>query len=210
MASEPAKKPSRIQIRNRRRIMDAALEVFSQHGYRGATLDQIADEAGMSKPNLIYYFDGKAAIHVALLNALMEEWLAPLAEMDEGGDPLDEILTYVRRKMDMSRRYPRESKLFANEIIQGAPRMGPHLETGLKPLFDEKCALIRGWIEEGRLAPTDPQQLIFSIWAITQHYADFEAQVRVLIPNEGAGWDAAHAHVETLFRKLLTSSETSS
>ncbi len=93
MASEPAKKPSRIQIRNRRRIMDAALEVFSQHGYRGATLDQIADEAGMSKPNLIYYFDGKAAIHVALLNALMEEWLAPLAEMDEGGDPLDEILT---------------------------------------------------------------------------------------------------------------------
>ena len=210
MVGEPAKKPSRIQIRNRRRIMDAALEVFSQHGYRGATLDQIADEAGMSKPNLIYYFDGKAAIHVALLNALMEEWLAPLAEMDEGGDPLDEILTYVRRKMDMSRRYPRESKLFANEIIQGAPRMGPHLETGLKPLFDEKCALIRGWIEEGRLAPTDPQQLIFSIWAITQHYADFEAQVRVLIPNEGAGWDAAHAHVETLFRKLLTSPETPS
>ncbi|WP_335947784.1 TetR family transcriptional regulator C-terminal domain-containing protein [Salipiger bermudensis] len=210
MASEPAKKPSRIQIRNRRRIMDAALEVFSQHGYRGATLDQIADEAGMSKPNLIYYFDGKAAIHVALLNALMEEWLAPLAEMDEGGDPLDEILTYVRRKMDMSRRYPRESKLFANEIIQGAPRMGPHLETGLKPLFDEKCALIRGWIEEGRLAPTDPQQLIFSIWAITQHYADFEAQVRVLIPNESAGWDAAHAHVETLFRKLLAPPETPS
>ncbi|WP_040544346.1 TetR family transcriptional regulator C-terminal domain-containing protein [Salipiger bermudensis] len=210
MVGEPAKKPSRIQIRNRRRIMDAALEVFSQHGYRGATLDQIADEAGMSKPNLIYYFDGKAAIHVALLNALMEEWLAPLAEMDEGGDPLNEILTYVRRKMDMSRRYPRESKLFANEIIQGAPRMGPHLETRLKPLFDEKCALIRGWIEEGRLAPTDPQQLIFSIWAITQHYADFEAQVRVLIPNEGAGWDAAHAHVETLFRKLLTSPETPS
>ncbi len=112
--------------------------------------------------------------------------------------------------MDMSRRYPRESKLFANEIIQGAPRMGPHLETGLKPLFDEKCALIRGWIEDGRLAPTDPQQLIFSIWAITQHYADFEAQVRVLIPNESAGWDAAHAHVETLFRKLLAPPETPS
>ena len=148
MAGEPAKKPSRIQVRNRHRIMDAALEVFSQHGYRGATLDQIADEAGMSKPNLIYYFDGKAAIHVALLNALMEEWLAPLADMDEEGDPLDEILIYVRRKMDMSRRYPRESRLFANEIIQGAPRIGPHLQTGLKPLFDEKCALIRDWIEE--------------------------------------------------------------
>ena len=208
MAGKPAKKPSRIQIRNRRRIMDAALEVFSQHGYRGATLDQIADAAGMSKPNLIYYFDGKEAIHVALLNALMEEWLAPLAELDESGEPLDEILTYVRRKMDMSRRYPRESRLFANEIIQGAPRIGPHLQSGLKPLFDEKCQLIRRWIEEGRLPPTDPQQLIFTIWAITQHYADFEAQVRVLIPNEEAGWDAANAHVESVFRTLLASPGT--
>lgn len=209
MTGEPAKKPSRIQIRNRRRILDAALEVFSQHGYRGATLDQIAEAAGMSKPNLIYYFDGKAAMHVAVLNTLMEEWLSPLAAIDEAGEPLEEILTYVRRKMEMSRKFPRESRLFANEIIQGAPRMGPHLESGLKPLFDEKCRLIQGWVDDGRLAQADPQQLIFSIWAITQHYADFEAQVRVLIEDETAGWKAADAHVETLFRKLLAPEVTS-
>ncbi|GGG70787.1 TetR family transcriptional regulator [Salipiger pallidus] len=204
MAQTAAKKPSRIQLRNRRRIMDAALEVFSQHGYRGATLDQIAEGAGMSKPNLIYYFDGKEAIHVALLNALMTEWLAPLQDMNPGGEPLDEILTYVRRKMEMSRLYPRESRLFANEILQGAPRMGPHLVSGLKPLFDEKAALIGRWMEDGRLAKSDPQQLILSIWAITQHYADFDAQIRALIPDEAAGWDAANAHVERIFRELLT------
>lgn len=203
MANSPARKPSRIQMRNRKRIMDAALDVFSQHGYRGATLDQIADAAGMSKPNLIYYFDGKEAIHIALLNALMEEWLAPLEEMDPEGEPLEEILSYIRRKMEMSRTYPRESRLFANEIIQGAPRMAPHLESGLKPLFDAKCALIGRWMGEGRLAETDPAQLVLSIWAITQHYADFDTQVRVLVPDEKAGWDAANAHVERIFRKLL-------
>ena len=122
MADGAVKKPSRIQLRNRKKIMTAALEVFSQHGYRGATLDQIAEAAGMSKPNLIYYFDGKEAIHVAVLNALMDEWLAPLAEMDPDGDPLQEIHGYIRRKMEMSRKYPRESRLFANEILQGAPR----------------------------------------------------------------------------------------
>lgn len=209
MADGAVKKPSRIQLRNRKKIMTAALEVFSQHGYRGATLDQIAEAAGMSKPNLIYYFDGKEAIHVAVLNALMDEWLAPLAEMDPEGDPLQEILGYIRRKMEMSRKYPRESRLFANEILQGAPRMAPHLESTLKPLFEEKCALIEGWAADGRLAQTDARQLVLSIWAITQHYADFEAQIRVLVPDESGGWADANAHVEQLFRKLLTPAETS-
>ena len=171
------KKPSRIQLRNRRIILDAALDVFSQHGFRGATLDQIAEASGLSKPNILYYFDGKEAIHVELLNALMAEWLGPLTDLDPDGDPLEELLGYIRRKMEMSQAYPRESRLFAGEIIQGAPRMAPHLSAGLKPLFDEKCALIRGWMDAGRLAPMDPGHLIFSIWAMTQHYADFDAQV---------------------------------
>ncbi|WP_116598385.1 TetR family transcriptional regulator C-terminal domain-containing protein [Primorskyibacter marinus] len=199
-----APKRSRIQKRNRKRILDAALNVFSQHGYRGATLDQIATEAGLSKPNILYYFDGKAAIHVDLLNTLMAEWLAPLQEMDPEGEPLDELMRYISRKLAMSHAYPRESRLFANEIIQGAPRMGPHLASGLKTLFDEKCALIASWVQRGKLAPVDPGHLIFSIWAVTQHYADFEAQVEVLMPRKAETRAGAEAHVEALFRKLLT------
>ena len=197
------KKPSRIQKRNRRVILDAALEVFSRHGYRGATLDQIAAEAGLSKPNILYYFDGKEAIHVELLEALMSEWLAPLEEMDPEGDPLEELLCYIDKKMQMSRAYPRQSRLFANEIIQGAPRMQPHLQAGLKPLFDAKCALIEDWMDRGRIARMDPAHLILSIWAITQHYADFEAQLAVLLPDAEAAWDGAGSHTRLMFRKLL-------
>jgi len=205
---EPAVKRSRIQTRNRKLILNAALEVFSNFGFRGATLDQIAAEAGLSKPNILYYFDGKEEIHVTLLNQLMETWLDPLEQMNPAGEPLEEILAYVRRKLDMAQEYPRESRLFANEILQGAPRMGPHLEARLKPLVDEKAALIMAWAKAGRIAPVDPRHLIFSIWATTQHYADFDAQVQVLMPADevsSAGvFPGAATYLDTMFRRMLT------
>lgn len=203
-SADTPKKPSRIQQRNRLRILDAALEVFSRSGYRGATLDQIADQSGLSKPNILYYFDGKEDIHVTLLNQLMKSWLEPLKQLDPNGDPLAEILAYVHRKAEMTREFPRESRLFANEILQGAPRMAPHLESGLKPLFDQKCALIQRWMDEGKLAATDPRHLIFSIWSTTQHYADFDAQVRVLMGGEKGVVDGAKKYLDTMFAKLLT------
>ena len=199
----PSSKPSLIQRRNRKRILDAALDVFSRHGFRGSTLDQIAGVAGLSKPNILYYFSGKGEIHVSLLNDLMDAWLAPLREIDPAGEPLEEILRYVHRKLEMSREFPRESRLFANEILQGAPRMGPHLESGLKPLVEDTAALIERWIAEGRLAPVDPRHLIFSIWATTQHYADFDAQVQVLMEGREVH-EGADAFLDMLYRRLLT------
>ncbi|SLN60120.1 HTH-type transcriptional regulator RutR [Roseovarius litorisediminis] len=200
--AQPVKKTSRIQLRNRKLILEAALEVFSQHGYRGATLDQIAVEAGLSKPNILYYFDGKEDIHVTLLNQLMDIWLAPLREIDPQGDPLKEVLRYVQRKLEMSRDLPRESRLFANEVLQGAPRMVPHLETVLKPLVDETATLIKRWVAAGKLAPVDPRHLLFSIWATTQHYADFDAQVQVLM-GDAPVYEGASAHLDRMFRRLL-------
>ena len=202
MNESAAKKPSRIQLRNRSRIIEAALDVFSQHGYRGSTLDQIAKAAGLSKPNILYYFAGKEEIHVTLLNQLMETWLDPLIEMDAEGEPLQELLDYVQRKLDMARDLPRESRLFANEILQGAPRMKPHLHADLKPLFDEKCALIETWMDQGKLAKVDARHLIFSIWSSTQHYADFEAQIDVLLPGKRES-DNPTEYLQTLFTKLL-------
>jgi len=195
---------TRIQRKNTESILNAGLEVFSRQGFRGATLDQIAAEAGLSKPNLLYYFPSKEAIHVTLLDRLMQTWLDPLRALDAEGDPVDELLAYVRRKLQMSRDYPRESRLFANEILQGAPRMLAALEGDLKTLVDEKSAVIRGWSDAGKLAVIDPRHLIISIWALTQHYADFDVQLRAVL---GPGHDPvaeAEAYLEQLFTKLLT------
>ena len=182
-----AKRPrTRIQSEKRDVILEAALDIFSANGFRGSTVDQIAEAAGMSKPNLLYYFRGKEDIHETLIKQLLDTWLAPLRELDEDGDPMTEIRSYIRRKLEMARDFPRESRLFANEILQGAPRIVPMLEAELKPLVDEKAGVIRGWIRNGRIARVDPWHLIFSIWATTQHYADFDVQVRaVLGPDRG-------------------------
>ena len=172
---------SRIQQKNREVILDAALEVFSLHGFRGATLDQIAEVAGLSKPNLLYYFPSKEAVHKVLLTGLLDTWLDPLRAMDPKGEPLREILGYVRRKLDLARDYPRESRLFAGEILQVAPRMREAIEGDLRALVTDKARVLIRWMDEGRIARVDPVHLIFSIWALTQHYADFDVQVRAVL-----------------------------
>jgi TetR/AcrR family transcriptional regulator len=184
----PAKKRrTRIQTEKRELILEAALEVFSAHGFRGSTIDQIAEAAGMSKPNLLYYFRRKEDIHEALIERLLKTWLQPLRELDEAGDPLTELRSYIRRKLEMARDYPRESRLFANEILQGAPRIMPLLEGELKTLVDKKAAIITSWMRAGKVATTDPRHLIFSIWATTQHYADFDVQVRAVLGSDLGG-----------------------
>ena len=200
-----ARPRTRIQQKNRATILDAALDVFSQHGFRGATLDQIANAAGLSKPNVLYYFPSKEAIHEALVEGLIDTWVQPLADLDPEGDPIEEILAYVRRKLDMSREMPRESRLFANEIVQGAPRFGPEITGSFKDLVDEKAAVIRGWAEAGRINRLDPYHLIFSIWATTQHYADFDVQVRgILAPEDNTHFKDAATFLARLYRAALT------
>lgn len=198
---------TRIQREKQNVILEAALDVFAVHGFRGSTIDQIAEVAGMSKPNLLYYFPRKEEIHRRLISELLVTWLAPLREMDGKGDPFPEIRSYIRRKLEMARDYPRESRLFANEMLQGAPHIIEMIEIDLKTLVDEKAQVLLGWMEEGKLTRTDPYHLIFSIWATTQHYADFDVQVRaVLGPSRGGEgrFEDAARYLEQLFLHGLT------
>ena len=202
--SSSSRPQSRIQQRNREIILDAALEVFSLHGFRGATLDQIAEVAGLSKPNLLYYFRSKEEVHTALLTGLLDTWLDPLRAMDPSGNPMQEIMGYVRRKLDLARDFPRESRLFANEILQGAPRMMETLSGELKDLVDEKAAVISRWQAEGRIAAMPPHHLIISIWALTQHYADFAPQVQAVLGEGRDPIEEGQRFAETLYRRMLT------
>jgi TetR/AcrR family transcriptional regulator len=200
----PNRPRTRIQERNRGAILEAALEVFSRESFRGATLDQIAGEAGLSKPNLLYYFPSKEAIYTELLTGLLETWLDPLKKLDPDGEPVEEIVAYVRRKLKLAREYPRESRLFANEIVQGAPRIIERIDTELRLIVDEQVEVISDWANSGRMAAHDPLHLIFSIWATTQHYADFEVQVRTLSDSKDDGhFDRADEFLSNFYRRAL-------
>ncbi|NRA87371.1 MAG: TetR family transcriptional regulator C-terminal domain-containing protein, partial [Rhizobiales bacterium] len=169
-----------------------------------ATIDQIADQAGVTKPNILYYFDNKEAIHSQLLSRLLDIWLQPLHQMNEDGDPCEEILAYIQRKLEMSRDFPRESKLFANEVLQGAPRIHDLISGELKKLVDQKVALIQSWADAGKIAQIDPYHLLFSIWATTQHYADFDAQIRALMGKDHANrYQGAEVFLKQLYMAML-------
>jgi TetR/AcrR family transcriptional regulator len=193
---------TRIQEEKEEQILEAALDVFSQNGFKGATIDQIAEVAGMSKPNLLYYFRTKEAMHRALIERVLDTWLDPLRAFDAEGNPESEIRSYIRRKLEMARDYPRESRLFANEVLRGAPLIEDELKGPLKELVDEKAEVIRAWAKAGKIAKCDPYHLIFSIWSTTQHYADFDVQVRAVLGQEKDGdgrFEDAARFLEQLF-----------
>jgi TetR/AcrR family transcriptional regulator len=196
---KPKQAKTRIQTQNNEIILEAALEVFSNYGFRGSTVDQIAQRAAMSKPNLLYYFRRKEDIYVAVLEKILADWLAPLQSLDEAGEPLDEIARYIAAKMELSRSNPKASRLFANEILNGAPAIGGFLKGPLKSLVDGKAAILAKWMTEGRLRKMDPRHLIFAIWAVTQHYADFDPQIRAILGDQGDVIAPAQTAITGLF-----------
>lgn len=190
---------TRIQRENAEKIFDAALDVFSTDGFRGATIENIAQTAGMSKPNLLYYYPSKEDIYRRVLDSTLSIWMTPLNSFNEDGNPLEEIRRYIRLKLEMARDYPRESRLFANEMLRGAPVISDVLEKSAK-VVAEKCAVIEKWIAQGKLRPIDPRHLFFAIWATTQHYADFDAQISVVLGEDDKDrFTVAAESLETLF-----------
>jgi TetR/AcrR family transcriptional regulator len=77
------------------------------------------------------------------------------------------------------------------------------IEGELKALVEEKAAVLRRWMEDGRIARVEPVHLIFSIWALTQHYADFDMQVRAVLGEGHDPFAEAGAFLTTLYARLL-------
>ena len=183
MSEDAAKKTgkrSRSVSARRQAILTAALDTFSRFGIHGSRLEQVAELAGVSKTNLLYYYPSKEALYIAVLQQILDIWLAPLKAFREDCAPLVAIREYIRLKLEVSRDYPQASRLFCLEMLQGAPLLMGELSGDLKALVDDKSAIIASWIEQGKLATVDPQHLIFMIWATTQHYADFATQVEAV------------------------------
>ncbi len=171
---------SRIQAFNRGLILAAAVEVFANYGFRGATLDQIAERAEMSKTNMLYYFSSKRKIYNAAIDSTLASWLGSLERLDPDGDPEQELELYISEKLRFSQKHPAASRLFANEVLHGAANTRELLNARLKKLMDDKSKALRRWMRAGDLAKVDPYNLIFVIFAATQTFADFAAQIEIV------------------------------
>ncbi|MCQ4160375.1 TetR/AcrR family transcriptional regulator [Roseomonas sp. GC11] len=178
---------ARQRAARRRQILEAAERVFAETGFEGASMAALAAAAGLPKANLHYYFGTKEALYAALLNDLLDLWLSATDRIRPESDPAEALAAYVRAKMAWSRERPRASKLFANEVLRGAPHLAPHFAGPLRALVEEKSRVIEGWIAAGRMAPTEPRHLFFAIWAMTQTYADFAPQIEAVLDVPSLG-----------------------
>lgn len=165
----------------RNQLLNAALDVFSVYGFSGASLDEIAQLANMHKSNIFYYYENKESLYVEVLTTVLQKWLAPLQILEVELEPTEALTHYLMQKIEISKDQPKASRLFALEIIQGAPHILPILKGPLKKLFKRKTKVIETWQEQGKLSKEiDAELLIINIWAITQNYADFSTQMEMV------------------------------
>ncbi len=167
--------------RNEARILAAAERVFAERGFAAATTAAIAALAGLPKANIHYYFGTKSALYARVLNDTLSLWIETSEAIRPEADPRQALTDYIAAKIEFSRRRPQASKVFANEVLHGAPFVGPRLRGDIKEWVEAKGAVIAGWIAAGRMAPVDPKHLYFIVWAATQTYADFATQSAAIL-----------------------------
>lgn len=200
-AQTPRRRSSQARRKNERLILVAAEKVFAEAGFGGATMQLIADVAGLPKANLHYYFATKEDLYRRVVQEIFEIWLHAAEAFDAAPGPAEGIAAYVDAKMAISRHHPWGSKVWASEVMHGAPVIQDYLETALRDWTAGRVAVIRGWIAAGRMAPVDPEHLLYMLWATTQHYADFNHQLQTLNggrPLTDAQWAAASESIKTI------------
>lgn len=185
-------------------ILDAAEKVFAEAGFGGATMQLIADVAGLPKANLHYYFPTKESLYRQVVQNIFQFWLKAADVFDNAEGPADGIGAYIDAKMEISRRHPAGSKVWASEVMHRAPVIQDYLETTLMDWTQGRAEIIERWIAEGRMDPINPRHLLYMLWATTQHYADFGHQIDTLnngAPLSDAQWDEAKASVKRIILK---------
>jgi TetR/AcrR family transcriptional regulator len=201
--AEPIRLSKRDAARreNEARILAAAEKVFAEAGFGGATMQLIADMAGLPKANLHYYFPTKEELYRKVVQQIFEIWLHAADSFDNAPGPVEGIGAYIDAKMEISRRHPDGSKVWASEVMHGAPVIQDYLETTLREWTKGRADLIQRWIDEGKMAPADPRHLLYMLWATTQHYADFGHQIETLNggkPLSDRQWKEAKESVKTI------------
>jgi TetR/AcrR family transcriptional regulator len=203
---DTGKLSARDKVVERRRaiqaaIREAAIDEFSTKGLVGASTQSIASRAGLTKPQLHYYITSKEDLYEEILVHILEAWRVLFIDSTAGNGPREIISAYIRKKLEFSRTAPKESRLFTTEIANGAPVLKRHWAPHIAATQDS-VRLIQSWVDEGLIRPVDPLMFQMHMWAVTQHYADFEVQVRNMMDlrdDEEPDFDRIEREVTTLF-----------
>ncbi|WP_067520141.1 TetR/AcrR family transcriptional regulator [Endozoicomonas ascidiicola] len=177
-------KAGRIRTERIGLILKAAEAEFASHGFRGTTLQSIADHAGLPKANILYYFSNKQELYEAVLASIQNLWNHEFDDIHVDDDPAVALRKYIYSKVDVSRKYPMASRLFTSEIIHGGHQLAPALKESTRSWVNDKILVMQTWVDQGRMKAIDPMYLLFLIWGATQHYADYESQICAIVNTD--------------------------
>lgn len=169
---------SRIRARNHEIILRAACIEFAKSGYAGTKIIDIANQVNLPKPNIYYYFRNKQNLYRCVLESIIDPILAASAPLERHDDPAIALAEYIHTKIRISQEHPHASKVFANEIMHGAPHLPADIAAKLMAQTVMCTAKLNEWMDAGKMDRVDPHHLLFTLWASTQTYADFDWQIR--------------------------------
>ncbi len=201
-SDSPARGRSRSRAAMEKRILRAAAAVFSEAGFDAATTAAIAERAGLPKANVHYYFRTKDLLYQKVLADVLDAWIEQMDIFTPDADPASALKSYIHAKVALARCYPIESRVFANEMLHGAPYLRRFLASKLRRRVDQISLVFEGWAKAGKIAAdVDAHYLMFTLWAATQTYADFGVQVSAVLGVDGLGeqdYERARAQLTAL------------
>ncbi|MPY24068.1 TetR family transcriptional regulator [Shewanella psychropiezotolerans] len=173
-----------IRQKNKAVIFDAAKKEFVTYGFKGASIKRIAERANIARANIHYYFQDKTDLYQQLLSNIIEVWNRDYDTLSVHKGPKQALSAYIRAKVMHSKDDPDSSRIFASELIHGAPVLNQYLYGDFKDWLQSQVSVIETWIEQGLMDKVNPHHLLFLIWSSTQHYADFNVQVVAALNKE--------------------------
>lgn len=199
--------PAAIHPPTRELILTAALYRFSEQGYAGTSLNDIADDVGIRRPSLLHHFPSKEALYRAVLRMLIGDWLTLVQEAAEGpekGWPKVERMLLAAFRFFES--HPEFVRLARREAIDGGPFLGEEVAAALQPLFEQAAAFLEREMRANRLRRHNPRQLIITGYGAILSYFSDAPLITALIgsdPGSERPLRERRRHIIELFRDAL-------
>lgn len=190
----------------RERILDAALDAFSQHGFDGATTRAIASAAGVNLGLLSYHFQGKEDLWRAAVNQAFDALRAALGDDLRSAQDLDDrarTALLIRRYVRFVARHPEFVRLMHEEGKRDSERMHWLVDNHVKPLYQALSQLIARAQGTGRLADVDPLHLHYILVGAVALIFHQAPECRRMTGRDPMDDAVVEAHAEALVRLFL-------
>ena len=162
---KPPRKQQHRSIRTKQKLLDAALDAFSENGFQGTSTRNIAERAGVHHPLITYHFKNKEELWRAAADRIFTEFnaaLAAAAQAQAGECPKARMSSMIRAYVHYAAGQPALHKIMVQEASRPSRRLDWLISTHLRPLYEAAVEDIKVLQERG-VAPQGDPALLFNM-----------------------------------------------